>query len=246
MNHKQPITTKAATQEAPVITIQTTTAKVKKNLRYIIMAVVCATAFFAHETVASESEEVFELRETWKQDKKNRTNALNNLKEASINLPEYALYDIERIKTNNSFSKLNEAKDQNKFLAFNSFQHFLGEFGWAFAVFLYALFNLLLTFRERGIELLGKVIFHTTIVFISIFFLRYCFEAQDFSQWQYIIMNLASAFALMFAVYLYVRYQVRKDAKLYQDIKDLVGYILNKNFDDEKAWEVLDKVSKDD
>lgn len=168
------------------------TAKGRKRYLSYLLAVICVAAFFAHEFLPDTPQSYQIELNKHKEAKKNRTVALNNLKEAGKHTPEYALYLIEKEKTDIAYANALAAKDEIRFLSFQDFQQFVGEFGWALGLFLYSIYNVVIALsRSRESESNGSVILHSVLVFISLYFISWAFFASDFSKTTYVITSVA-------------------------------------------------------
>lgn len=183
-------------------------AKVKQNAIYFLGAVALATAFFMHETIASEPDAVVESREAWQIAKDKRTAALDALKDAMVGTELYNAYKLEADATDVAYDKLNAAKADAEFLGFKSVQQFLGEFGWCLGLFLYAMINIIGTIKRKSSFYFGELFFHTSLIFISLFFVRWCFNpAQDLAEIDYILANILIAVTVVIAMYFYIANQ---------------------------------------
>lgn len=215
--------------------------KIKNNYGYFIIAVVLATAFFAHETIVSDYTYMYAASAVFNAKNEQNTLALKNIKKAVKGTPVYNEYLIINKEKNEAHAALMGEYDKLKFLEFKTFRQFLGEFGWAFGLFIYGLFNLIKAFIRKTKTFVGEVALHTTIIFISIFFMRWCFKHEDFMQVDYILINLFTALSLCYAAHLFIRVKERlfykfkngfhavsafmmKDAKKFVDKDKLLDY----------------------
>lgn len=238
-------------QTAPIAgavkTTTTTTAKVKDLLCYLL-AVVCATAFFAHEFVPDKTQKEISLRQTWQQEKVKRTKLLNSLKQSTEGTAAYDKYLKQKEATDNAYNALSAVKNEKRFNGFKSFQQFLGEFGWAFGLLLYAIFNLsrVNSFKDDK----GLVILHTTLIFIALYFITWCVSpshVQDFEKPTYLIYSLFASLSVLLGMYVVVEKRNRYINKLLLDIRNLVGYGIEITPEDreDELFNVLEGVSND-
>lgn len=177
--------------------------KIKNNYGYFIIAVVLATAFFAHETIVSDYTYMYAASAVFNTKNEQNTLALKNIKKAVKGTPVYNEYLIINKEKNEAHAALMGEYDKLKFLEFKTFRQFLGEFGWAFGLFIYGLFNLIKAFIRKTKTFVGEVALHTTIIFISIFFMRWCFKHEDFMQVDYILINLFTALSFVMRPFIY-------------------------------------------
>ncbi len=218
--------------------------KNKSNILYFLLAVVVATAFFAHESITPKSELLVYKTKVWEEHKSKRTKALNELKSSTIGSPLYKAYLIEKKATDIAFNELTKERANQKFLHFKSFRQFMGEFGWAFGLLIYSCFNLIKTFIRKINTSLGETILHSTIAFIAIFYVRWAFLGE-YSNISYVVINLICAVSLVFATYLFVKAKERYLDGLKENIRNLISFIFKvtpRSMEDEK-WDVLEKVA---
>ncbi|WP_044398874.1 hypothetical protein [Lacinutrix sp. Hel_I_90] len=190
------------------------------------MAVACATAFFCHETLASKSNELIEKTEIWEAAKAKRTQALNVLKDNASGTQDHNIYLVEKIKTDQAFEDLEAVIEKERFLQFKNLQQFLGEFGWASGLFLYSLFNLIITLIRKTKTYYGELGLHTTLLYISFFYLRWAFLKEDYSNWQYILTNLVCITTLIIATYYFVERKLQDVENLLYNIRLLTRHIV--------------------
>lgn len=179
--------------------------KIKTNFIYYLMAVVVTTAFFIHETVIPESKNVSSLRSEWLSFRKESRSELKKIKEASKNTDIYQVYQQKKYKTDVAFEKLKKAKKEDKFLQFDNLKLFMGEFGWAFGLFLYSLFNLILSFIRKTKAYFGEITLHSILLYISFFYLRWTFLEKDYSNFQYLFTCLICTIGIIYSTYLLLR-----------------------------------------
>lgn len=199
----------------------------KKNITYFILAVVLATAFFAHESVLYISNEAEIATSEWQALKAKRTIALDAIKTSVEGTPLYDAYYKEKIASDIAYNKLLNILESEKFLGFNNKKQFLSEFGWALGLFIYALFNLVLAFIEKPKTLIGKVFLHITLLTIALFYLRWCFfkSNEDYLAPKYIAFNILTAGLILIATYFFVSVKTRYGNMLQEKIKDLVAFL---------------------
>ncbi len=216
--------------KATVANTNTITRKIKAYPLSILLAVVIATAFFIHMAVPPASEELEEANVEWDIARSENTKALNALKQLNFDLNQGKITSKEFLekqpKLVEEYTKINKEKDElyntiseikseAKFLHFKSFQYFLGEIGWAFGLFLYALANLFAVFRLKTSygrqEFTGKIVLHSTLLFIGCFYTFYVFYAKDdFAQAWYILAMILCTFSLVMAGRLIADSRIKK------------------------------------
>lgn len=230
------------------ITQPQTTAKSSINIIYYILAVVCATAFFIHEYPSENTDQYTEDFSNHISSKKQRTKALNNVKKAAIDTPEYSLYLVEKEKTDQAFKKLLNTIESEKFIGFDNFQRFLGEIGWAIGLLIYSLFNMTMTFIRKNKSLKGEIVLHTTLIFISIYFIKWAFQlSNDYSRVTYVIYSIVMSLITVYGTHVLVKHKGKYIDSLILNIKDLTGFVLNntKDSSEDKMWNVLKKIKHD-
>lgn len=231
--------------------------RVKNNLFYFLLAVVLTSAFFAHEAFVSDFDSTKNLKHIWEIKKDQRTVALESVKNLAINTPEYKAYWATKLETDKAYADLKKGLDEAKFLGFNNRQQWMGEFGWAFGLFLYALFNVVMALIKKQATLLGRVFLHGTIMVIACIYLRWTFfnTGEDYLKWEYVLFSIVSSVLIITGVFLLVSYKEKKYLSLVKevkkqitDIQDLIGLILKrvpKKHEDE-AFKVLEKVANNE
>lgn len=203
-----------------------TIQKIKNNIIYYLLAVVIAAAFFAHETIVPTDENIELLRSEWKSTKIKNKVALNTVKNLAIGTPEYDEYIKINTLNKEAYEKLKVAKENASFLGFQSFRLFLGEFGWAFGLLIYAIFNIATTLRRKGATYFGELALHSTLIFIALFYVRWCFMTTDYGTITYITVNLLCSVGLILAMYWFVTYK----NKAYQITIDFLYKIRNYHY----------------
>lgn len=218
---------------------------IKHYLTYVVLAVVIATAFFIHEGFSPIPDEFYQAKANWQAAKSEYNNALDKLKDLNAQLyngsitteefstRQYALFD-DYTKANKKKNDLHEIateiQSEAKFLHFKSFQFFLGEIGWASGLFLYALVNLFNTFylKTRYVkrEFAGKILLHSTLLFIGCFYTFYVFYSKkDFSPiWYFLAMALCSVTLVIASKYITDSY-IKRTEYLRENIQKLIAFI---------------------
>lgn len=175
---------------------------------------VLATAFFAHETVAIDNWTSSEINQVYQKQKKEALVALKELKEASKTTKEYIKYKEKADVRDKTFALLNAEIESYKFGSYKTFQQWLGEFDWGLGLFIYSLFNLILSFIRKTKTHFGEITLHFTIITIAIFFIHYTFQRHDFSDLIYLLMNIGMGVGCVVSAYLFVRYKEEAYNKL--------------------------------
>lgn len=200
--------------------------KIKTYLPYATLAVALVTAFFVHESIASKNPEIELASSQWQQAKLKRTEALNAVKKLTLNSTEYNLYLIEKQKTDALFIRLNALTEENKFMGFPNFQYFLGEFGWAFGLFLIGIY---LTVRDcvRNTKLLpAEMLINGTVITIALFFMSWATNGTegftDFDKSTYIVFNILLSIITCIGTYIIVKYKLSVINFLKSNISKLI------------------------
>ncbi|WP_348747804.1 hypothetical protein [Tenacibaculum sp. 190524A02b] len=197
-----------------------------KQIVPYILAVVCATAFFAFEFAPDKTKAYQEAKANHLERKKARTLALSKVKEAAKDTEVYKLYLKEKKATNEAWLEYLEVRKKEKFLGFRSFQQFLGELGWVLGLFIYALFNLFRSYVEEK-QNKGIIVLHGTLIIIACFYLYWIFQPfQDVNKISYYIMAVLTGLLVCSAVYLMAKYKFTQVHKLQLTIRNLFDFIL--------------------
>ncbi|WP_046759347.1 hypothetical protein [Kordia jejudonensis] len=227
--------------------IQAVTKKNNLFVKYIhvILAVVCATAFFAHELLPDAPQEYVESLNNHKLEKKKRTILLNSFKKKFENSPEYKKYYNQKVITDSAWDEFSKVKSKVSFLGFEDIQQFIGEIGWALGLFLYALFNFINTFIEPNRARKSKLLLHITLLTIALYFIYWAlYNYQDFEKITYFIWSLCTSIIIAVSVYFIIdkRYKLIKSYML--NIRDLVGFVLSNTKKDKESemWDILKKI----
>jgi len=179
-----------------------------------------------HEFVQDQSEEYRFSYNTHLQSKKQRTIKLNELKESVKKSTEYAVYLIEKNKTDMAFNELKIVMKKESFLGFKNIQYFLGEFGWALGLLIYSLFNLSLAFIRKNKSLKGEIILHSTLTFIAIYFINWVFQkANDYSKIIYVLYAIVIAIIIVYGTYLLVNHKNNYINRLKGNVRSLIDFI---------------------
>lgn len=183
------------------------TKKNKGNFIYYIIAVVCATAFFAHETIVLDYSNITNATTKWEASKEKRTMALEAIKNSVDGTQLHDQYLIEKEATQKDYDALMDEHAKMEFLKFKSFQEWLGEFGWALGLFIYSFFNLCSSLIRRSKTLVPETILHSTLITIAVFFISWSFNRGDFSLPKYFIFNILTAALTVWSAHLFVKYK---------------------------------------
>ncbi|WP_438711863.1 hypothetical protein ACSTS3_04725 [Aquimarina muelleri] len=224
-------------------------AKIKKNIIYYVMAVVCSTAFFIHEFIPKNSEGYLMAVDNHAKAKKIRTIALENLKNSTKDSKLYDVYIQSSIKTDLEWNKYLIAEKEEVFLGFDNFQQFLGEFGWALGLFIYSIFNIYITFIKNRNTKYGEIILHSTLNFISLYFVSWALQQStpDYTKNSYVIYSILMTISIVWGTSKLVRYKENYIRSLFLNIRDLIGFMFNntKKESEDKMWDILKKVEHD-
>ena len=172
------------------------------------MAVVLSTAFFAHETVNLDYSNIEIVNSQYNQANSEKVKAFKLLTEKVSHLPEYEEYTEAKKNASVKYDVVIEEYKKIKFFSFNSFQEFMGEFGWALGLFIYSVFNVVKSLIRKTKTLYGEILLHTSLICIAIFYLRWCFNKVDFSKPTYIIANVFSAILLVLTAFIFIKYKM--------------------------------------
>lgn len=197
----------------------------KKHFIFYLLAVIGVTAFFAHETFMIDDWRNTDEGKQWSLAKDEALIALDNLKESSKGTEAYLIYKQKADYRDKLRIDLDQVIEESKFFGFTDFQHFVGEFGWALGLFLYALFNLVLTFLRKPSSFFADVVYHVTHITISVFFLRWCFNRKDFLIPEYFAYNILTVLMVVISTYLFVRYKQRIYKGMQSKVKTLFSFI---------------------
>ncbi len=179
--------------------------KTKKNLKYYILAVVCSTAFFVHEFVPVNSKEYVDIVKAHSDSKSDRSNTREQVLESQKGTNLYQKYLEAKTRTDKIWAEVLELQKEEKFLNFKSFQQFLGEFGWAIGLLIYTVFNIVITLLSSKKLISGEIILHSTLLFISIYFINWTILPGDYSKSTYIIFAMIMSTSIVFSVFLLLK-----------------------------------------
>lgn len=234
-----------STQKEAVKNSKPIIQKSKTYLPSVLLAVVIATAFFIHMSFPLMPDDLYQAKTNWEAAKAENTTALNALKQLNfdlhqgkITLDEFAerhpalveVYTQVNQEKNKLYKIYEDGKSETKFLQFGTFQLFLGEIGWAVGLLLYAFFNLLYVFYLRkghnNIKVKGKIILHSTLLFIGLFYTCYVFYSKDdFSrEWYFVAMVLATI-ALIIASKFIVDAYLKRITVLKENMDRLIRFV---------------------
>ncbi|WP_271406955.1 hypothetical protein [Tenacibaculum soleae] len=187
---------------------------------------VCTTAFFCFEYAPEYTKEYLTAKKNHVEAKKNRTLALNRVKEFAKGSEVYNTYLKNKKNTDDAWSNLNKVKSNDKVFGFTNLQQFLGGFGWVFGLFIYSIFNLFRCLTSANKEK-GFILLHITILSISIFYLFWIFQPfQDFNKLSYYIMSILTGVIVSFSIYFMSKYKFSDTGKLQIIIRNLFDFIL--------------------
>lgn len=221
--------------------MKTIIQKIKKNLHFYLLAAVCAAAFFVHMFFEVKPIEVQQARANWKKSKEINTAKLSVVKNLTFNynkgkisieefnnlLPNAVKeYELANSIKNQNFKALNTAKENAKFLHFESFQLFLGEFGWPLGLTLFSIISLVIIFIEKTPYRFGKQVLYGTSLYIGVFYMYYTIiDALDYPKYYYIVSLVVCMLVMPFAIGLvYNKYQDEVE-RLKKKIRILFSHI---------------------
>lgn len=212
---------------------------------HLLLAVVCATAFFIHESIDDVPKSYSEVVNTYLSEKEKRTELLNIFKNKFKDSKEYKAYYQQKVTTDEAYGELEEAAQKISFLGFEDVQQFIGEFGWALGLFLYALFNFINTYMEPNRSRKGKLFLHFTLITISLYFIYWAlYQYQDFEKSTYFLFSIITSVLIAIGVHLiqHKRYKLIKSYIL--NHRDLIGFILKntKKESEPEMWKVLKNI----
>ena len=219
-------------QELQPVFLRTLTKRVKTYLPYFLIAVTLVTAFFAHESLVTENIERKNLETQWIEAKSKRTIALNAVKQLAVDTPEYNAYLVEKENTKQLFIKLNASVEKEQFNGFPNFQYFIGEFGWAFGLFIIGLYMMFRDLIRKSPTLKAEMIINGTVLTISLFFITYALwpinylPKGDFSKTTYIFFNIITATFICFGANLLIKHKTLIKQKLTAHIRRLFDFII--------------------
>lgn len=183
-----------------------TRIKKVQNIKYVILAVVCSTAFFVHEFIEDGSKMYLDAVEQYKSVKAGKVAALKEVKKYAEGSEQYKVYLEESKNEELAWREFQKAKSKERFLAFDNFQQFVGELGWAIGLCIYALFNLVLALIRKNESLYGEVILHGVLILISFYFINWAvFRFEDYEKLRYVTYSLLTSSVIVFATDLLLR-----------------------------------------
>ena len=219
------------------------TTKVKP---YII-GLICIICFYSYEFINDYSDNYYISINNYKKAKDNRTEALNKVKEFAKGSIVYNKYLDKKSIAEKTWEKHNKIKKEEQFFGFKSLHFFWERFGLFLGIFVYALYNLFLSFSLERKNIGSKVI-HGFIVSVCMFYFFWIFQQfQDFSKPTYYFMTFVSAAIIVFAVSLISKYQNLGTNKLKETISRLAAFSFLHTKQEKKPemLELFKELSKD-
>ncbi len=222
---------------------------IRKHSFYYILAVVCSTAFFIHEFIPDNSDKYLEIVQIHQNSKDIRKSTRNEVLESQKGTELYDKYYTAKIETDRLWNEVLDYQSKEKFLGFKSVQQFLGEFGWAFGLFIYSIFNIYITFIKNRNTKYGEIILHSTLNFISLYFVSWALQQStpDYTKSSYVIYSILMTISIVWGTSKLVRYKENYIKSLFLNIRDLIGFMFNntKKESEDKMWDILKKVEHD-
>ncbi len=206
------------------VTLNLAMMKNKKNIIYYILAVVCSTAFFVHEFVPQNSQNLLDALESYEKSKSRRTIALNELKASQKGTFLFEKYSEEKINTKRALEKYNQIEREEHFLAFDNFKQFLGEFGWSIGLLLYSFFNLTISYTRKK-KVLGEMLLHVVLIFISLYFVNWTIMPHDYAKHEYFIYAFLILVGIVTSTYFLVRAKTKYIAHLNNSLKLIFRFL---------------------
>lgn len=195
-----------------------TIQKISKLIPYIIL-VFCGTLFYSFELLPDFDKEYHIAEKEFLNLKKQNTLALKEVKKYAEGSLAYNRYSKVNKKKNLAYEKFNKIRKEQVVFGFDSLKIFFERFGFILSIFLYALYNLVKSFRNERNNI-GNRLLHTFIISVTFFYFFWIFQQfQDFSKATYYFMTFASAGIVTLAVYLISKYQ-----------KDTISHLKKKLF----------------
>ena len=173
--------------------------------------------------VVISSNEYLNSIQVHSESKKVRSATRNDVLESQKGTPLYNKYIDSKKETDRLWDDVLYYQSKEKFLAFKSFQQFLGEFGWAFGLFIYSLFNIIaVRTRNKNSTKKPETILHVTLLGISLYHINWCLMPEDYDKSTYVIWAIIFSLIIVFAVHLMIKVKI----SLYLKISNLVSFIL--------------------
>lgn len=201
--------------------------KARSFFSYLLLAVVLVTAFFAHETITINETKVKNARADWIVAKAKRTETLNAFKAAYQHTAEYKTYFKEKQNTDLLYSKVKSVESDVSFLGFPSFQYFVGEFGWAFGLFIIGFYMLIRDISKNSKTLIGEVFVDGTIISVALFFMTWAFYyKQDFNKLNYLVVNVLLSITICYGAFLIQKHKKEAISRLKSSVKELINLVV--------------------
>ncbi|WP_348715380.1 hypothetical protein [Tenacibaculum sp. 190130A14a] len=223
--------------------MKTLTTEKNKYIVYFLFAIVLALSFYSFEFFNDFSEEYTAAIKSHSIKKKNRTKALNKVKSLAEGTPEYIAYLEAKKETDKAYNSFKEVKKKEKVFGFKSFKFFMERLGLWFGVFLYSIFNLFNSFRQKK-KFTGVKLIHGLIISVCFFYFFWIFQQfQDVSKVSYYFATIVSAVFVVLAVYLIAKYRKDRINSLQDNLMEVAKFTF-KNTKPEKREEMLDMIKK--
>ncbi|WP_442267536.1 hypothetical protein [Tenacibaculum sp. ZS6-P6] len=197
---------------------------------------IVAFLFFAFEFLEKEGKATIVTRERVILERKANSKELNELKSyVRQNNPDlYARY----IHVNKQFKKskadYNQAIEDDKFLGFKSFKIFSYQFFPTLLFFLYVVYHLYISVKERK-KNIGIKIIHLVFLLFSIVKIYWVFQSSaDLSRGEYYILAVITTILVSFSVWLFHKKELTWNRKVKKKLMK-VSYYAMVNCDEDKT-----------
>ena len=195
----------------------------RKYILYLFCLLLGAS-FFSFEFFPNFSEDYYSALNEYRSVEKANKLALGLVKKNAMGTPAGDSYEETRALSLEKWNQFETIRNNEKVFGFKSMHFFMERFGLFLGIFMYALYNLLVSFYYER-KNLGSKIIHGFILFVCMFYFFWIFQQfQDFSKFTYYIMTFISAAVVVIAVSLISKHQRRYINKLKETISRLVAF----------------------
>lgn len=223
--------------------IQTT---IRKVLTYIVL-IFCATSFYLHKFIEPYGEDILLAEKKYEEAKRRNTIALNKVKKLALGTQEYENYKIANSDKKEAHSLFVKKIENNKFLVFSSFQHFLERFGLISCVFFYAIYNLIKSFMRERFNVGAKLV-HTFMLSVCFNYFFWIFQSfQDLTKASYVFVTILSATLMFLAIHFITKYKQDRIYKLRMQMYDIAKVALRNSRPEklDETFKILKEIAND-
>ena len=222
--------------------------KTKRAFILIFCSLVIGGLYYSYIFIPKFSQEYLKAESEFLEAKKQNTIALSKVKKIAEGTPEYADYQLKLKDKKEKFNKYLSEKKEQKVFQFDSFHFFWEEFGGNTSKLLFAIWILILTFKDRKRlpvwRFNSRVFLITTFMSTNMFTYFWIFQQfRDFSRATYFGLTLFLSYSLGFIVY----FSLKANESLVKSLKKKlfnVSYHAIINCDEDKVEDMAKVINQ--